>query len=77
MKVKKLFEEIIEKFIIDNNEKILLKGVNGTKDMKLHRYACWGGESGRAYVKETSDDLQYLMKKYDIPSNHVFKQKPR
>jgi hypothetical protein len=77
MKVKRLFEEVIEKFIIDNNEKITLKGVSKTQDMTLDRYAYWDGESGRAQVKETSDNLQYLMKKYNIPSNHVFKQKPR
>jgi hypothetical protein len=69
MKVKKLFETIYT--ITDHGESTTWKNVDKNKnDFSIKRYAVWGNKE----VVDTSNDINYLMKKYNIPKERVVKR---
>ena len=60
-------------FITDMGEKPKIKNTATGEMMELNQYGYWCDMGkGKPEVKETSDDLEYLKKKYSIPDNRVF-----
>lgn len=58
-------------FISDLGEKQVVEGKNG--EMILNRYAAWAPMQGgkNHQIVEISDDPESLMKKYNIPEEHI------
>jgi hypothetical protein len=80
MKLKKLINEddthyIKNKkyeFILDMKEEHDVFNQDGSLYMKLPRYAFWANKGkNKPEVVESSNDLEYLMKKYDVPQDKV------
>ena len=69
MKLEELFEGVI--FISDLGETQTIR--QNDKEITFGQYAVWAPISGtsRHQIVEVSDDLSYLMKKYDISKNNV------
>ena len=69
MKLEELFEGVI--FISDLGETQTIR--QNDKEITFGQYAVWAPISGtsRHQIVEVSDDLNYLMKKYDISKDNV------
>ena len=67
---------MVTPFITDMGEKLKMTNQKTGKITELPRFAYWD-DMGRnkAEVKECSDDLEYLKKKYNVPDNHVVDMK--
>lgn len=63
---------MVTPFITDNGENLELTNQQTGEVMRLPRYGYWE-DLGRQKpeVKELSDDLEYLKKKYNVPDDHV------
>ncbi len=69
MKIEELFKGVV--FISDLGETQTIQ--RNDKEITLGQYAVWAPISGtsRHQIVEVSDDLDYLMKKYDISKDNV------
>ena len=64
---------MVTPFITDMGEKPKMNNIATGETMELNQYGYWCDiGKGKPEVKETSDDLEYLKKKYSISDDRVF-----
>lgn len=64
-----------DKFITFHDDPVIFKDLDTGEEVKLPKYGVWSTSGRKPHVIDTGEDLEVLMKKHDVPKDHVFNEK--